>query len=102
MGIEKISDVMRRSRLRWMGHVLRKERNDWVKKSMDMTVEGRGGRGRPKMTWERGLVINDAKDGVKWRALSWEQKANSHKSGKNGLKMFVVVVVCCNLLLSTD
>ena len=25
MGIEKISDVMRCSRLRWMGHVLRKE-----------------------------------------------------------------------------
>ena len=40
MGIEKISDVMRRSRLRWMGHVLRKEGNDWVKKSMEMTVEG--------------------------------------------------------------
>ena len=37
MGIEKISDVMRCSRLRWMGHVLRKEGNDWVKKSMDMT-----------------------------------------------------------------
>ena len=32
-----------------------------------MTVEGRRGRGRPKMTWERdmkvrGLVRNDAKD----------------------------------------
>ena len=40
MGIEKISDVMRHNRLRWMGHVLRKEGNDWVKKSMDMTVEG--------------------------------------------------------------
>ena len=48
MGIEKISDVMRRSRLRWMGHVLRKEGNDWVKKSMEMTVEGSRGRGRPK------------------------------------------------------
>ena len=78
MGIEKISDVMRRSRLRWMVHVLRKEENDWVKKSMEMIVEGSRGRGRPKMTWERkverdmrvrGLVINDAKDGVKWRAL---------------------------------
>ena len=43
------------------------------------------------MTWEkvverdmkvRGLVRNDAKDGVKWRALSWEQKANCHNSGK--------------------
>ena len=32
MGIEKISDVMRYSRLRWMGHVLRKEGNDWVKR----------------------------------------------------------------------
>ena len=53
MGIEKISDVMRRSRLRWMAHVLRKEGNDWVKKSMDMTVEGSRGRGRPKMTWEK-------------------------------------------------
>ena len=83
MGIEKISDVMRRSRLIWMGHVLRKEGNDWVKKSMDMTVEGSRGRGRPKMTWEkvverdmkvRGLVRNDAKDGVKWRALSWGAK----------------------------
>ena len=71
MGIEKISDVMSCSRLRWMGHVLRKEGNDWVKKSIEMTVEGSRGRGRPKMTWEkvverdmkvRGLVRNDAKD----------------------------------------
>ena len=38
MGIEKISDIMRRSRLRWMGHVLRKEGNDWVKKSMEVVV----------------------------------------------------------------
>ena len=54
-----------------------------MKKSMDMTVEGSRGRGRPKMTWEkvverdikvRGLVRNDAKDGVKWRALSWGAK----------------------------
>ena len=40
MGIEKISDVMRRSRLRWMGHVLWMAGNDWVKKNMEMTVEG--------------------------------------------------------------
>ena len=43
--------------------------NDWVKKSMEMTVEGSRGRGTPKITWEkmverheRGLVRNDAKD----------------------------------------
>ena len=60
MEIEKISNVMRCSRLRWMGHVLRKERNDWVKKSMEMTVEGSKGRGRPKMTWEK-VVLRDMK-----------------------------------------
>ena len=80
MGIEKISNVMRHSRLRWIGHELRKEGNDWIKKSMEITVEGSRGRGRPKMTWEKvvkrdmkvgGLVRND---GVKWRALSWGAK----------------------------
>ena len=63
MGIEKISDIMRHSRLRWMGHVLRKEENDWVNKSMEMTVEGSRGRGRPKMTWEK-VVERDMK--VRW------------------------------------
>ena len=71
-----------------MGHVLRKEGNDWVK-SMDMTVEGSRGRGRPKMAWEkvverdmkvRGLVRNDAKDGVKWRALSWGDRVGKMAS----------------------
>ena len=38
LGIEKIGDVMRRSRLRWMGHVLRKKEDDWVRKSMKMEV----------------------------------------------------------------
>ena len=97
---------MRSSRLKWMGHVLRKEGNDWVKKSMEMTVEGSIGRGRPKMTWEkvvererdikvRGLVRNDTKDGVKWRALSWGAKGLLPQQWENGLKMFVVVV-CFN------
>ena len=49
MDIEKISDVMRCSRLRWMGYVLRKEGNDWVKKSMEITVEGSRGSGKPKI-----------------------------------------------------
>ena len=65
------------------GACVEKEGNDWVKKSMDVTVEGSRGRGRPKMTWEkvverdmkaRGLVRNDAKDRAKWRVLSWGAK----------------------------
>ena len=39
-----------RSRLRWFGHVERKD-DDWVKRCTNMEVEGRRGRGRPKRTW---------------------------------------------------
>ena len=55
------------------------------------------------MTWEkvverdmkvRGLVRIDAKDRVKWRLCHGGQKASSHNSGKNGLKMFVC---CCHI-----
>ena len=42
MVIKKISNVVRCSRLRWMGHVLRKEGNDWVKEYGDDCIRSRG------------------------------------------------------------
>ena len=41
-----------------VGHVLRKEDNDWVKKCMEYEVEGNRPRGRPKKTW-RQIVEKD-------------------------------------------
>jgi len=41
-----------------LGHVLRKEDNDLVKKCMEYEVEGARPRGRPKKTW-REIVEND-------------------------------------------
>ena len=81
MEIEGVKEVMARSRLRWLGHVLRKDENDWVKKCMDFEVEGTRGRGRPKMTWceviekdmrERGMKREDAEDRERWRQMSWK------------------------------
>jgi len=37
--------------LRWYGHVLRKEDNDWVKKFVEYEGEGARPRDRPKKTW---------------------------------------------------
>ena len=80
MGIEPVLDVVRRGRLRWMGHILRKDGNSWVRRVMDINVEGRRVRGRPRKTWVnvveedmhmRGLQRKDAEDRAKWRALSW-------------------------------
>ena len=41
--------MIKKSRLRWFGHVERKDDNDWVKISWE--VEGIRQRGRPKKTW---------------------------------------------------
>ena len=83
LGIKDIDEVMRRSRLRWMGHVLRKDKDDWVRRSMEMVIEGKRGVGRPRMTWVKavesdmrvkGLMREDVEDRTKWRAMSWGAK----------------------------
>jgi len=51
LGLDDIISVLLQNRLRWYGHVLRKEENDWVKKCMEYEVEGARPRGRPKNTW---------------------------------------------------
>jgi len=78
IGIEPINDVVRRSKLRWLGHVLRKDCNDWVRKCMDLNVEGKRPRGRPNKTWNEviekdmksvNLRREDASDRAKWRRM---------------------------------
>ena len=52
LGIDDIILILQQNRLRWYGHVLRKEDTDWVKKCMEYVVEGSRPRGRPKRTWK--------------------------------------------------
>ena len=51
LGIVDIMSVLQQNRLRWYGHVLRREDNDWVKKCMEYGVVGSRPRGRSKRTW---------------------------------------------------
>ena len=44
-----------------MGHVLRKDKDDWVRRSMEMVIEGKRGVGRPRMTWVK-AVESDIRD----------------------------------------
>ena len=61
LGIDDIALVLQQNRLRWYGHVLRKD-DDWVKKCMEYEVEGPRPRGRPKRTW-REVVREDCQAG---------------------------------------
>jgi len=76
LGLDDIISVLQQNRLRWYGHVLQKEDNDWVKKCMEYEVEGAMPRGRPKKMWReivekdckaRGLNREDTMDCTRWR-----------------------------------
>jgi len=51
LGLDDIISVLQQNWLRWYGHVLRKEDNDWVKKCIEYEVEGARPIGRPRKTW---------------------------------------------------
>ena len=51
LGIDCVSDLVRRTRLRWFSHAERKDDQQWVKISMDFKVDGSAGRGRPRKSW---------------------------------------------------
>ena len=70
-----VSLMIKKSRLRWFGHVERKDDNDYVKRCITWEVEGIRQRGRPKKTWwdcvkndmeSLGLSQKDAQSKNKW------------------------------------
>ena len=83
-GVETIGDVMRRCRLRWHGHVERKDNADYAKACARLVVEGKAPVGRPRKTWQSILSAQsfprDVHDRKKWRAIGW-RKANPAACG---------------------
>ena len=76
--VGEISKKVQESRLKWYGHVLRREDEYVGKRVMGMEVPGKRRRGRPKRRWldsirndlsERGLSEEDAQDRPRWRRL---------------------------------
>ena len=77
LGVDDIALILQQNRLRWYGHVLRKD-DDWVNKCMEYEVEGSRPRGRPKRTWKEvvredcqacKLNKEDAVDRCKWTKM---------------------------------
>lgn len=81
LGVEGMADMMRRGRLRWFGHVERKDKEDWVSKCRSFEIGGVRGKGRGRKTWNEcvkddmrkvGLRAVDAQDRAGWRRRVWE------------------------------
>ena len=79
LGIECVENKIQRGRLRWFGHVERKEENNWVKKCTRMNVIGVVDRGAPRKTWRScvkrdmkamGIKEEMAQDSCAWRNIT--------------------------------
>ena len=74
----RIAEFLIEKRLRWFGHVQRRDTDDATRKILQMTVDGKRNRGRPKLRW-RDLVKEDvarnqmttdmAEDGRHWHVM---------------------------------
>ena len=93
--------MIKKSRLRWFGHVERKDDNDWVKRCIMREVEGIRQRGRPKKTWwdyvkndmeSLGLSQKDCSPGINGEGELTGQPANPGSPGKMAVKTMCVCV----------
>jgi len=57
--------IIKIQRLEWLGHVSRMNETRFVKKIFEGKLEGRRGRGRPRLRWINDLEDNLRKHGVK-------------------------------------
>ena len=78
LGIDNIILIVQQNRLRWYGHVLRKQDIDWVKKCVQYKVEGSKPRDITKRTWREvvqkdcqahNLNREDVMDRGRWKKL---------------------------------
>ncbi|KAK6754463.1 hypothetical protein RB195_013455 [Necator americanus] len=78
-GVVPITEKMKEARLRWFGHVLRREEDSVAQTALKLDVSGVRPRGRPKIRWldrvklymtDVRLCTADAMDRTKWKTRS--------------------------------
>ena len=84
VGVDNLEDL-RQKRLRWFGHIVRRDDGVEIKKVLALKIEGRRKRGRPVKRWidvveedmgKRGVVQQDAGDRASWRRRAVKGLAN--------------------------
>src|ERR1700733_5286816 len=72
-GMETIEDVIKKTRLRWLGHLHRMEEDRIPKQAMDWTPNGwKRKKGRPRKNW-KDTITRELRDG----GLTWEEAAGA-------------------------
>ena len=56
----------------WLGHILRRDEDNVLRKALDLIVEGQRGKGRPRMKWRSRVEEEIGKVGLKAED-SWDR-----------------------------
>ena len=84
--VESIAERCRKARLRWVGHVKRRDQDYLGKKTLEMVPPGRRKRGRPKQRWvdcfnrdmtSIGTTKDEVHDRTGWRKFSLPQRSHN-------------------------
>ena len=87
VGVDNLEEHLRQKRLRWFGHIARRDEEVEIKKVFELKIEGQRKRGRPVKRWidvveedmkKRGVVQQDAWDREGWRRRAVKGLANLH------------------------
>ena len=73
LAIDDIAEVMRQNRLRWFGHVERRDELCWIKRIETLQVDGDGVKGRPRKRWREVLKEDMRKKGASGHISSSRQ-----------------------------
>jgi hypothetical protein len=88
LGVESICDRLAQGRLRWYGHVMRRQADDVVKKVWKEEQGGKRGRGRPELTWDavirRDMKERGLEDSMVWDRHEWRLSIRIPTPGKLG------------------
>nr|KAG5694275.1 hypothetical protein BaRGS_031993 [Batillaria attramentaria] len=87
-GVAKISEEIRRRRWNWIGHVLRKERNNDCMVAMGWQPEGKRKIGRPKTTWRRTAEQER-------KSAGWTSWANARRTAEDRTAWRLRVAALC-------
>ena len=82
--VEHIATVMRRRRLEWFGHVKRRDETENSRAVVEMKMDGKRPRGRPKLRWKdtsgmHVLAISPIDQTI--RNETYDSAAHSHADG---------------------
>ena len=87
VGVDDLEEHLRQKRLRWFGHIVRRDEEVEIKEVLKLKMKGWRKRGRPVKQWievveedmkKRGVVQQDAGDREGWRRRVVKGLANPH------------------------